>query len=291
MKKKKWVFWLVILMLLGYETARTEPEITGNDHEDMRSKFISANPGRTDLTVISKNQIYQGNLLLVNKKYSVHKSGVTPDIVSLYEHQELVQGYGLLDNSILLSQNVAQRFSEMIEAAAIEGVSNFLISSGYRDKEEQQRLYNEKGAEYALPAGHSEHNLGLSLDIGSTQTAMNSAPEGKWLQKSAWKYGFILRYPQDKVDITGIQYEPWHFRYVGLPHSRIMQDHNFTLEEYLGFIKQEQTYSATVDGELYQISYYSVTGNTPIPVPSDRRYELSGNNMDGVILTVFPDKK
>lgn len=288
MKKKKWVFWLVILMLLGYEAVHKEAEITGNDLTDRRSKVITAAPGRTDITVVSIKQIYQGNLLLVNKKYPVHKSGVTKDIVNLHEYPELVQGYGLLDNTIMLSQSVVQRFSEMIEAAAADDVANFLISSGYRDTEEQKRLYEEKGAEYALPPGHSEHNLGLSLDIGSTQTAMNNAPEGKWLQKNAWKYGFILRYPSDKTGITGIQYEPWHFRYVGLPHSRIMQDKNFTLEEYLEFLKEQQSYSAMVEGKQYEVSYHSVTGNTPIPIPADRRFELSGNNMDGVILTVFP---
>lgn len=288
MKKRKWVFWLVILMLLGYESLHQEPRITGDNLQNMRSKVVTSDSGRTDLMVISKNQIYQGSLLLINKKYQVHKSGVTPDIINLYEHQELMQGYGLLDNTIRLSENVVQRVSEMIKAAAEDGVSNFLISSGYRDNEEQKELYKEKGDQYALPAGHSEHNLGLSLDIGSTQTAMNSAPEGKWLQKNAWKYGFILRYPADKTAITGIQYEPWHFRYVGLPHSRIMEDNQFTLEEYLDYIKEQQTLLATVDGESYQISYYSVTGNTPLPVPANQTYELSGNNMDGVILTVFP---
>ena len=79
------------------------------------------------------------------------------------------------------------------------------------------------GSDYALPAGYSEHNLGLSLDIGSTQKKMEKAPEGKWIEENVWKHGFVLRYPKNKSNITGIQYEPWHIRYVGLPHSAIMQ--------------------------------------------------------------------
>ena len=80
------------------------------------------------------------------------------------------------------------------------------------------------------------------------QTEMNQAPEGKWLTKNAWTYGFILRYPKDKTAITGIQYEPWHFRYVGLPHSLIMQQKNLALEQYLEYLKEEKTISTTIRG-------------------------------------------
>lgn len=74
-----------------------------------------------------------------------------------------------------------------------------MINSGYRDNKEQGQLYKDMGADYALPAGYSEHNLGLALDIGSTQPDMNQAPEGKWLTKNAWTYGFILLYPKEKT--------------------------------------------------------------------------------------------
>ncbi|RLM60061.1 D-Ala-D-Ala carboxypeptidase VanY, partial [Halorubrum sp. Atlit-9R] len=133
----------------------------------------------------------------------------------------------------------------------------------------------------------SEHNLGLSLDIGSTQGEMGQAPEGKWLNKNAWRHGFILRYPSDKTAITGIQYEPWHFRYVGLPHSAIMQDKNFVLEEYLDYLKDHKSITTTVNQQTYEISYYPVSKNTTIPVPVNGRYEISGNNMDGIIVTVY----
>ncbi len=114
-------------------------------------------------------------------------------------------------------------------------------------------LYQEMGAEYALPAGYSEHNSGLSLDVGSSLTKMERAPEGKWIEENAWKYGFILRYPEDKTELTGIQYEPWHIRYVGLPHSAIMKEKNFVLEEYMDYLKEEKTISVSVNGEKYEI--------------------------------------
>lgn len=142
------------------------------------------------------------------------------------------------------------------------------------------------GSDYALPAGYSEHNVGLSLDVGSTQTKMAHAPEGKWIEENAWKYGFILRYPKDKTDITGIQYEPWHIRYVGLPHSAIMKEKNLVLEEYLEYVKEEKQISAEIDGETYNITYYPISQTGTINVPEDQHYEISGNNMDGVIVTV-----
>ncbi len=134
-------------------------------------------------------------------------------------------------------------------------------------------------ADYALPAGYSEHNSGLSLDVGSGLRQMDRAPEGKWIEKNAWKYGFILRYPSDKTDVTGIQYEPWHIRYVGLPHSTIMQKMNLALEEYLDYLKEEESISASIEGEKYTMSYYPFFQRKTIDV------EIPVKDMGGVIMT------
>ncbi len=240
---------------------------------------------------ITKESVYKGNLLLINKKYPVHQESIKSDVVNLFTHKELKKEYELLDTKIELSEDVARKFSKMIVAAHKEGVRHFTINSGFRDFDEQNALYHEMGSDYALPAGRSEHNLGLSLDVGSTKMKMNEAPEGKWLEKNAWKYGFIIRYPKDKTAITGIQYEPWHIRYVGLPHSVIMEEKNFSLEEYLDFLKKQKSILTTINGEKYEISYFPVTKNTTIHVPTNLRYEISGNNMDGVIVTVFNSSK
>ncbi|GFZ88998.1 D-Ala-D-Ala carboxypeptidase VanY [Paenibacillus marchantiophytorum] len=285
---KKWVFWLVIVLLLGFETFYQQPdEVNNNPIEVANVQTNEATPQKDDLPIkVGKDQIYQGNLVLINKEYPVHPAGMKSDVVNLFQHKELIKGFGLLDSSIRLSQNVVQAFSTMLAAADKDGINHFIINSGYRDNKEQSQLYKEMGADYALPAGYSEHNLGLALDIGSTQMEMNQAPEGKWLKKNAGIYGFILRYPKDKTDITGIQYEPWHFRYVGLPHSMIMQQKNLTLEQYLDFLKEQKTYSAKISGKSYTITYYPISKNTTIGVPKNRHYELSGNNIDGVIVTV-----
>lgn len=294
---KKSIVCLLILVLLGYgvskfktETART-PENSGPRaenvelHNDHASGTSRAADGMT--IDVTKDMVYQGDLLLVNKDHPVPKR-LHPDqeAVSLVKNPELIDGFGVLDNEVLLSPRMAERFAEMVKAAGKEGVNHFLISSGYRDEEKQDELYRQMGSRLALPAGYSEHNLGLSLDIGSSQAEMNVAPEGRWLKENAWKYGFILRYPIDKTAITGIQFEPWHFRYVGLPHSAIIQENGFVLEQYLDYLVEQQSVSITVQGEKYHVFYYPVTQKQTIQVPVQGSYEISGNNMDGVIVTV-----
>jgi D-alanyl-D-alanine carboxypeptidase len=322
LEMKKWFFVLAVLALLvGYEVYRQQAEVADNkwSQTDNEARTVTVagkpsdkpsgkpsdkpagnsakpsesptkNPADNRQTIkLAKDQVYKGNLLLVNKEYPVREEGIKSDIVVLYQNKDLMEGYGLLDTKIQLSKSVAQAFQKMIQAAAKDKVNHFLISSGYRDAIEQSKLYLEMGDAYALPAGHSEHNLGLSLDIGSSEKEMSQAAEGKWLQKNAWKHGFILRYPKDKTSITGIQYEPWHFRYVGLPHSAIMQEKNLTLEEYLDLLKEQQSTTVSVNGEKYEITYYTVSKNTTAQVPANRRYEISGNNTDGIIVTVYPE--
>jgi zinc D-Ala-D-Ala carboxypeptidase len=283
---KKWGFLIIVVLLLGYAAARYLPDM-GNLN-DKNDKIQKGSIGNNDsLTVVTQDQVYQGDLLLVNRQYPVHEDSVKSDIVTLLDQKDLVQGYGVLDNSIRLSESVAHKFNKMIKAAEKDGVNHFLISSGFRDADEQAKLYEEKGSDYALPAQHSEHNLGLSLDIGSSLMEMSKAPEGKWLQENAWKYGFILRYPKDKTEITGIKYEPWHFRYVGLPHSAIIYEKGIVLEQYLDLLKENSEISTVVDGKTYTVNYYPVSGYTSIKIPKEGQYKTSGDNMDGVIVTTF----
>ncbi|MNN51152.1 D-alanyl-D-alanine carboxypeptidase [compost metagenome] len=165
-------------------------------------------------------------------------------------------------------------------------MENFRISSGYRDEAEQGKLYRTKGADYALPAGYSEHNTGLSLDIGSSLGEIKHSPEGEWLRANAWSYGFILRYPEDKTDITGIKYEAWHFRYVGLPHSLIMKEKNMVLEEYLADLKQRKRLQFTAGNRKYLILYVPASQLGSVQLPAGHPYTVSGDNSDGVIVTV-----
>ncbi|MCQ6339289.1 M15 family metallopeptidase [Bacillus cereus] len=283
---KKWVFisfFIACTVCVGVYISplfqkEIDVKIVGKD------ELVKA--ANTERKEITKEQIYKGDLLLVNRDYPVKKDSIRSDIINVNHNSELVRGYVIFDRNLRLSKDVVKKFLNVVDAAGKESVNHFWISSGYRDFQEQKQLYEKMGSDYALPAGYSEHNLGLSLDIGSTQKKMEKAPEGKWIEENVWKHGFVLRYPKNKSNITGIQYEPWHIRYVGLPHSAIMQKKNFTLEEYLEFLKEEKEVSTEVEGKKYTVSYYKVSENTKVNVPANKQYEISGNNMDGVIVTI-----
>lgn len=284
---KKWFFLAVLVLGIGYLVLNTptllRDKVEIKEYDEAESGIVDTYEKRR----VTKEDVYRGSLLLVNQKNPMKQESISSDLVNLQQQLDLTREVGLLDNGIHLSEAVALAFGEMVATAKEEGVHHFSINSGYRDFEEQRLLYEQMGSDYALPAGYSEHNLGLSLDVGSTQASMNEAPEGKWIEENAWKHGFILRYPKDKTDVTGIQYEPWHIRYVGLPHSAIIEEKNFALEEYLEYLTQEKNITARFQGQKYTISYYPVTGNQTIPIPNNNQYEISGNNVDGVIVTVL----
>lgn len=298
MKLKKGLIVLVIFLLVGCESILTETpnvkdRVDSRDGQEIKtdSGTQSNQTSATQTIRVTDEQVTRGNLVLVNKDHPLDPEAVPKDIVTLFENQDLMYGYVVLDNTIRLSRSVAENFRNMIEAAGEDGVNRFMISSGYRDEDEQEQLYREKGSDYALPPGYSEHNLGLSMDIGSTQQSIDRSPEGKWLKEHAWAHGFILRYPQDKTEITGIQYEPWHFRYVGQPHSMIMKELNLTLEEYLDYLKDQSSYRTTVEGKEYEIKYVPVTSkDMEIEISAGSEYEISGNNIDGIIVTVLLSK-
>ncbi len=142
----------------------------------------------------------------------------------------------------------------MLKDAGREGY-DYWIASAYRSRKRQQELIDEdveelmkrgmgydeameKTLEETLPAGHSEHETGLSLDIlcaGNTKMDYSQAeePGNRWLKEHCAKYGFILRYPPEKAEITGIAFEPWHFRYVGKKAAKEIMERGITLEEYV----------------------------------------------------------
>lgn len=108
----------------------------------------------------------------------------------------------------------------------------------YRDQGLDQQTAEAKTAKSVAIPGTSEHELGLAVDITDMNdqrivSGMEAQPVQQWLMENSWRYGFILRYPADKSDVTGIVYEPWHYRYVGYEAAKYIYEHQITLEEYL----------------------------------------------------------
>ncbi len=119
---------------------------------------------------------------------------------------------------------------------------NLPLVSGYRSYTTQENLYNkyvkkdgeEVANTYSAKPGYSEHQTGLAFDVGSVERSFAKTDEAKWLEKNAYLYGFIIRYPKDKTNITGYIYEPWHIRYLGKENAKKVYESGLTLEEYLG---------------------------------------------------------
>ena len=174
------------------------------------------------------------NLMLVNSRYRI------PDDYSV----ELIR----LSNGEQVDSRIYPDLQEMFDDARGAGYSLF-VRAGYRSEEDQEDLmedkieayrqegYSQREAEHeaekwVAKPGTSEHELGLAVDINAEgQTDGNRLYQ--WLADHSWKYGFILRYPAEKEEITGIDYEPWHFRYVGKQAAKEMYEKDLCLEEYV----------------------------------------------------------
>lgn len=236
-----------------------------------------------DFERISVSDVYDnGFLQLVNQEYPVNhfKSG------------EIVSAFHVIPVStseLKLEKRALDGITSLIKNAKSHGVNDLFVYSGYRTYEKQLKLYNEAvDKSYVQKPNHSEHQTGLAVDIGVTGVKAKQFGDyfaGGWVFENAWKEGFIMRYPNDKVNITGISYEPWHFRYVGLPHAYICTKNNLCFEEYIRILKEKRELEVTIDGICYYV-FYKYEKNGTIKVPKNYEYEISSDNTGGYIITV-----
>lgn len=243
---------------------------------------------------IANHKIHTGNLIVVNEQHSFRQEKKKKLLFPIHHRKQ----------DILLDRQAGILLEELMQK--IKGWNQIEGVSGWRSREEQQQIWDdslrENGEEFtktyvAIP-GHSEHQTGLAIDLGLKGEELDficpSFPYegicGKF-RKYASQYGFVERYPKGKERVTGIGHEPWHFRYVGVPHATIMEELNITLEEYMEFIKDYQhgkrEYEFTHRGTEFEVSYLSAEHgqNTNIRVDEQSIYRISGNNMDGFVVT------
>lgn len=217
-----------------YEWESVHPEVPKEETEG--GKQISAMQTST-----MQNKEWPQELLLVNKENKLPEDyDVTLILLPDGVHEAAKEAY--------------EPLCKMLKAGEQEGL-HFVVCSAYRDVKYQEKLFTEdldalmqsgysyeqaykEVAKQTMPPGYSEHSTGLAFDIVALDYQMLNAgqektEENKWLQQHCAEYGFILRYPRDKEDITGISYESWHFRYVGKEAAQRIMDEEITLEEYL----------------------------------------------------------
>ena len=177
--------------------------------------------------------------------YSV-KNGFSP-LVNLYAQRH---SFRLASSDIWLCRHVYEAAQALFAEAEAQDVNGFIITSGYRSRARQQEIYDETPAGYAALPGQSEHETGLCFDVTAFSDSgdFGSTPQYAWLIANCWDYGFILRYPDGTSDVTGIQGENWHFRYVGVDAAREILARSITLEEYLDGIELDAIAAQPLDG-------------------------------------------
>ena len=302
---------LILVALVGYEGLHMYRSFTpisqGSESMDLVGGGSESEAATEPKTVyenvsVSNEDVHAGDLILVNTDTAYVEENPT-EIVSIYDHK--TDNYHVSGTETSLRQPALDALNQMLDAFYVAtGHQDMIVISGYRTTQQQQELYDADLAEtgeqtstrVALP-GHSEHESGYALDFSlytdGVQYDYDGTGEYAWINENCAHYGYVLRYAEDKQETTGIQAEPWHYRYVGQPHATYMMENNVCLEEYLTLLKNytaDEPLSITNwDGEIYQVYYVATdtsTDSTYVMVPPDAKYTISGNNSDGFIVTV-----
>ncbi len=303
--------------------ASAEPFAETPENEALPPDEPAPDPNDVNLTlynteVIPNTAIDEGNLVLVNQEHFFQKAD-TVEVRNAFDEKN--GDFKVSSSTTCMAPAALDAFKKLASAFAEEtGSHDLLLNSGHRTVAEQQEIrdyYLSIQGEayvraYVAKPGESEHHTGLCCDLtfytdDGRNIPIPDYPNGQWIPSYASDYGFILRYPEGKSDITGIANEPWHFRYVGLPHSHVCEAKNWCLEEYI-----EKIRDYTAEGTLLYITHsgdvYDAIASEGLPttngwliyfVPKEAGdstsfkvvrgydYEISGTNAGGYIVTIF----
>ncbi len=265
------------------ESTRPRPE---------SSSSVNLDADGNEIVYISRDDIFKGDLILVNSD-NIYRFPIDlqSNLTNIAEHKN--ESYGVSEDSLRASSLIMDNLNSMMQNfELVSGINNIIITSAYRNEEEQQAINSVQ-----LPR-YSEHHTGLAFDVGvldNNGSIQNYTASGEyqWIGEHCGDFGFILRYPENKADVTGNPFEPWHYRYVGTPHANYIKNNNLTLEEYLELLKGYDVntpLSITDNHNDYLVYYHPAAdylGATFVPIPPGSEYMISGNNYDGFILTVF----
>lgn len=248
--KMIFIFLLLIMSIILIVKVNTKNIITSSEviEETTKNELEgnSTSDEKININEINKSSVNDWNLILVNKENPIPEN-YSVNIVKIEDNFEV-------------DEKIKESTEKMLADARASGI-NPEICSAYRSTKYQTTLYNnkineylrkgfnmeqatEQAAKWVTTPGTSEHEIGLSLDIIDNSYQIldenqENTPVQKWLMEHCYEYGFILRYPTEKRDITKINYEPWHYRYVGVKDAMIIKEKGYCLEEYIEFLKDE----------------------------------------------------
>jgi D-alanyl-D-alanine dipeptidase/carboxypeptidase len=245
--------------------------------------------------ILKKQEINSGNLILVNAAHPIASEG-----------NRVLVPVDKNNSNILMERCAASALAHIFYD--MNNVKTIVPVSGYRSRDEQKQIYadtlRESGRafteKYVTFPGCSEHETGYAIDLGLKKDVIDFIrPDFPYdgicgaFRKKAPQYGFIERYQRGKETITGIAHEPWHFRFIGYPHSKIIHDEKISLEEYIeamkGYRYEDKPLKIVTGNRVIEIFYVSAMASEKleIRVPEDCPFQVSGNNVDGFIITLW----
>ncbi|MBC8534822.1 M15 family metallopeptidase [Yeguia hominis] len=270
--------------------------------KSLQTQSVHTDPELSNYHTVSlkESEIHSGELILVNSENEFWDPADETNLVCVFDGK--TASYNVSDKNVEVASQVLAPLNQMLDDFyARYQTDAVLVASGYRSFALQASLLEDEiaqegsteAARWITQPGYSEHHTGLAVDLSiyHTETGLSESYDGtgiySWINENAPRYGFVVRYSNEKQAVTGIAAEPWHFRYVGVPHASVMQENGFCLEEYLSFLQAyafERQHLRVQCGDTTYTIYY--TDQLDVPVPNDRAYSISGNNVDGFIVTV-----
>ena len=292
---------LLTTLLLVQAVAAARAKKAANDKSEGEGSSVSYAALQVDAAKLDT-----GSLILVNKN-NEYIFANNPEVVSI---PTTGNKYGLKDGNLKANPTALAAFNEMMEELYKNvAEADIVVMTAYRSKEYQDSLSN------GTPGGYSDFHTGLSFELKDGNKYDNSydnidtLDKYEWLYKNAHKYGFIVRYPADIEEsatgknagksfsaITGVDNYAYVFRYVGIAHATYIYQHDLCLEEYLELIRTSHNYGSALsikgaDARSYEVYYFASTGDTTeLQIPTKYAYEISGDNMNGYIVTVCKSK-
>lgn len=255
----------------------------------------------TETLNLTEDQKYTGDLILVNSHYAYdfERNQEFVQLVRIKEAQSWK--YPVDKEEFMVAKRIIKSLDSMIhDCDQTMGTNETGVSSAYRSEEYQMQVWEETAdeygddyaASYVARPGFSEHHTGLAVDLGifyddGEYGQFSGSANAEWMAENCWKYGFVRRYAEDKIEVTGISNEAWHFRYVGLPHAAYMSENNLCLEEYLDYLKEntDPEHPLLISfGDGNASVYYTASSSVPRP---SHRFDVSGDNRGGWIITIY----
>lgn len=249
------------------------------------------------LTQLPEEALRTGELILVNN-WNFYHFPAQEELVCIYENKS--DSYIVARTDTAIAPAAMEALNALLDAFREQGGSKSVnVVAGHRTEEFQQHLFDqsaernglEHAKKYVAQPGGSEHHTGYAVDFSVLNSDGSSADydgtgEYAWINENCHNYGYIVRYETGKESLTGIWDEPWHFRYLGVPHATKVAELGLCMEEYMDYLKGytfegEHLTIQCADG-AYEVWY---TQGTEVYLPDSGEYKISGNNVDGMIVT------